>query len=98
MYALVDVGLVLERLGPQQTRVGEWLNTIGYITSIQPSTDREKASDRGGSKVHVQAVLVWSAGSLDVQRYEASLSALEPEIGSSSGETVPSDPLPRAVT
>ncbi len=76
MLALVDVNLVLESLGSEQTRVGEWVNVIGYITDAAPLADSREPT-RVSSRVHAQAVLLWSAGPLDVGRYETSLKALD---------------------
>ncbi|KAL2190921.1 hypothetical protein L209DRAFT_760719 [Thermothelomyces heterothallicus CBS 203.75] len=76
VHALVDVNLVLESLGPEQTRVGEWVNVIGYITDIAPLADRGNESAPGTQIVHAQAVLLWSAGPFDIRRYEASLKTL----------------------
>ncbi|KAK4104141.1 hypothetical protein N658DRAFT_419820 [Parathielavia hyrcaniae] len=73
--ALVDVKLVLESLGMEQTSVGEWVNVVGYLTDIAPLADG-KESDRGSLAVHAQAVFVWSAGPFDIRRYERSLKAL----------------------
>lgn len=70
--ALVDVKLVLERLGTDQTRAGEWVNVLGYITSIPFTT-----SKRGEAIVCIQALLLWSAGPVDVQRYQASLKRIQ---------------------
>ena len=64
--AVVDVNLLLETLGHEQTRVGEWVNVVGYVTSKR----RASKPDSGGLSVNVQALLVWSTGPLDVQRYE----------------------------
>jgi hypothetical protein len=73
--ALVDVTLVLESLGEEQTRVGEWVNVIGYITDITLSAHGEE-SDHAAPTVHTQAVLLWSAGPLDIRRYEKSVKTL----------------------
>lgn len=75
VLALVDVNLVLESLGADQTRVGEWVNVIGYITTAAPITDI-KGLNHGRQRVHAQAILLWLAGPLDVGRYEASVLAL----------------------
>ncbi|KAK0643040.1 CST complex subunit Ten1 [Cercophora newfieldiana] len=91
VVAQVNVDLVLERLGSQETRVGEWVNVIGYITSIHPSTDSRKLSGHGGPMVHVQALIIWSAGSLNVQQYETSVDALRPKKSSIGGNNIPSD-------
>jgi hypothetical protein len=85
------VDLVLERLGPQQTRVGEWVNVLGYITSIHPSTNSRKPSDRGEPMVHVQALFIMSAGSLNMQQYEAVVDDLKPKRGGISGDNISPD-------
>ncbi|KAK4166818.1 telomere capping, CST complex subunit-domain-containing protein [Cladorrhinum sp. PSN259] len=69
--AAVDVNLVLESLGSEQTRFGEWVNVMGYITSTG-----SKVPDGLNSTVRVQAILAWSAGPLNLQTYEASVRAL----------------------
>jgi len=90
--ALVNVDLLLDCLGPKQTRVGEWVNVIGYIKSI---TNGRGASGTRTSSVHVQALLVWSAGSVDVQRYEAAVSEMASRTTRASGD-IPSDALLRS--
>jgi hypothetical protein len=62
----VDVNLLLDTLGHEKTRVGEWVNVIGYVTRKQ----RMNKASPGDLAVHVQALVVWSTGPLDVQRYE----------------------------
>ena len=67
--------LVLARLGSEQTRVGEWVNVLGYITSV-PSVGTKPLDGPRRPTVGVQALLLWSAGPVDVQRYEASVQSL----------------------
>jgi hypothetical protein len=76
--ALVDMRLLLETLTTEQTRVGEWVNVVGYITSESIAT-KSKGARRWPKKVHIQALLLWSAGSMDLQRYEKCLSLDENE-------------------
>ncbi|KAK0668858.1 CST complex subunit Ten1 [Cercophora samala] len=73
-FASVDVNLVLQSLKAEQTRIGEWVNVIGYVTS----TDSKRLRDTN-SVVEVQATLLWSAGPLNLQKYEASVQALDCE-------------------
>jgi hypothetical protein len=75
---LVDVNLVLESLGSDQTRIGEWVNVIGYITDIPPLADGKEPNQRRPT-VRAQAIVLWSAGPVDVRRYETSVKALQPE-------------------
>lgn len=71
IQALVDVRLLLEKLAAEQTSVGEWVNVIGYVNSPPPaSTTLSTKRKRGISTVYVQALMLWSAGSLDIGRYE----------------------------
>lgn len=74
VLALVDVRLLLEKLTAEQTTVGEWVNVIGYINS-PPSAPVKKSikCKNSVSLVHVQALMLWSAGSLDIGRYEMCL-------------------------
>ncbi|TLS27085.1 hypothetical protein PpBr36_04575 [Pyricularia pennisetigena] len=71
VQALVDVNLVLQALNQEQTRPGEWVNVLGYVTKSGSSGDKRTGSHR----VKVQALLLWSAGSLSLQDYEKTLSS-----------------------
>lgn len=87
VQALVDVRLLLEKLTAKQTSVGEWVNVIGYVNSPPPvSVTLSTKRKRDVSTVHVQALMLWSAGSLDIGRYEMYLENMstgnEPGMGS----------------
>ncbi|KAF4584066.1 telomere capping, CST complex subunit domain-containing protein [Ophiocordyceps camponoti-floridani] len=60
VVVVVDVKLVLRALGEELTRVGEWVNVIGYVVGVD------------GASARVQALMVWSTGPLDLGRYEGS--------------------------
>jgi hypothetical protein len=66
----VDVKLVLPLLSHETTRVGEWVNVVGYITPKPTTVDADLGSQHG-SVVGVQALLVWSTGPLSIQQYES---------------------------
>lgn len=69
--ALVDVRLLLERLTAEQISVGEWVNIIGYISSAPPAPVNNASKRKvEAPAVHVQALMLWSAGPLDISRYE----------------------------
>ena len=70
MSALVDVELVLQKLSAEHIRVGEWVNVIGYITLISAVCTGNRSNVTESSTVHVQALLLWSAGALDIQQYQ----------------------------
>lgn len=62
----VTIELVLETLQPGMTRIGEWLNVVGYVVD-RPVGKTDKAD------AHVQALMVWSTGPMNVQQYERAL-------------------------
>jgi len=56
----------------ETTQVGAWVNVIGYVrqnTEMQ-STSKPRAS-------MVDAVLIWSAGAIKLEDYEAAVRALQ---------------------
>lgn len=68
--ALVDVRLVMERIGPLETRIGEWVNVLGYVAPMPADAKGKRAPNLRASEVPVQALLLWSAGPLNVHDYE----------------------------
>ncbi|KXH39502.1 hypothetical protein CNYM01_10632 [Colletotrichum nymphaeae SA-01] len=68
---LVDVQLLLSTMTSNQTRIGEWVNVVGYLTPAPPGT-RAKGTTHEPRIAAVQALMLWSAGPLNLQRYEAS--------------------------
>ncbi|KPI41061.1 uncharacterized protein AB675_8055 [Cyphellophora attinorum] len=71
--AYIDMNVVLGSMKRQDLGIGMWLNTVGYV---RPSL--EDSSGALPSLVQipiVQAVMMWPAGSLNVQRYETTLQA-----------------------
>nr|CAE76110.1 hypothetical protein [Neurospora crassa] len=84
VVALVDVTLALRTLKSDQVRIGEWVNVIGYITAVNPFPARkgsmrenETFQARVQMQVRIRALLVWSSGPLDTQRYNESVDALK---------------------
>lgn len=83
--ALVDVTLLLETMAGTDTKVGEWVNVIGYVVTAGNTGSRgEDAKGGGGTvrgrgrddaagrgfSVRVQAIMLWSAGSVKIGEYE----------------------------
>ncbi|KAI4844190.1 hypothetical protein E4T44_06338 [Aureobasidium sp. EXF-8845] len=58
----IDISQILDTFQHQNLQIGAWLNVIGYIT---PSRSRSRSK--------VQAILVWSAGAVNLQQYETAL-------------------------
>ncbi|KAH0536736.1 hypothetical protein FGG08_006408 [Glutinoglossum americanum] len=74
--AYVDVNPPLSALKPTDTQFGEWVNVIGYVTdgsSLAGSSGGDKRGElksRARASANVQAVMLWSAGAIDVGEYE----------------------------
>lgn len=59
------------------TQVGEWVNVVGYVTAGGDSSSRTR-DEEGGKEVdgrrrvfvNVQAIMLWSAGSVRIGEYE----------------------------
>lgn len=64
----MDVNLVLGALCSTDTQVGEWINVMGYITV--PSSTQHRDSGDKKTTVSVQAIVLWSAGSVKLNEYE----------------------------
>lgn len=72
LQAMVDVQLLLDTLKSSDTRVGEWVNVIGYVGSVEASVSSEH-------RVPVQALVLWTSGPLKLDGYEACLDSLQSE-------------------
>ena len=64
----MDVNLLLGTLQSTDTRVGEWVNVMGYITV--PFSKENRTSEDKQANAYVQAIVLWSAGSVKVDEYE----------------------------
>jgi hypothetical protein len=69
---LVNIQLVLETIQPGLTQVGQWVNVVGYIIEGKKSGVQNQPG-KNQSPVHIQALLIWPTGPLDIGRYEKSL-------------------------
>ncbi|KAI9778457.1 MAG: hypothetical protein M1839_008103 [Geoglossum umbratile] len=74
--AYVDIHLPLSTLKPTDTQFGEWVNVIGYVTEGSPPPGSSGGDKRNAPKgkermaASVQAIILWSAGTIDVGEYE----------------------------
>ena len=92
VIAVVDVKLLLENLKREDTVVGAWVNIVGYVEEV--NTKREKGKELEGNLgqgkirrvnlVKVQAIMLWSAGSIKIGEYERALTE-RLELGGVSG-------------
>jgi hypothetical protein len=71
LKALVDIELVLRSIKSYETRIGEWVNVVGYV--VAPKLEPSSRPNGVQSEVRIQAILLWSAGPLKIDRYEESL-------------------------
>lgn len=72
--AVVDMRLLLEKLNAEKTAIGHWVNVIGYVAVSRTSQGGKPRKLRTGSlTVYVQALMLWSAGPLDIDRYQTCL-------------------------
>ncbi|OTA70071.1 hypothetical protein K449DRAFT_427583 [Hypoxylon sp. EC38] len=72
--ANIDVTLLLEKLGSEQTDIGQWIHIIGYITSIK-QTPLNASMGLDTASVGVQALVLWIAEDLDIPLYEKALAS-----------------------
>jgi hypothetical protein len=73
--ANVNVNNVLDALNVETSQVGAWVNIIGYLRHDSGSQPMPKA------RVSiVDAVLIWSAGAIKLNDYEAAVRALQENV------------------
>ncbi|GIK02521.1 hypothetical protein Aspvir_006577 [Aspergillus viridinutans] len=78
----VDVNAVLEAVTAEELRVGAWVNVVGYVRSWGSDCNDHDIlrKPRMSSPVYVEAVMVFSAGVVELGEYERVLrEALEVE-------------------
>lgn len=71
----VDVNAILEAMTWEELCVGAWINVIGYVRKAPVvAWDKEVVSAPASSSmpesVHVDAVIVFPAGAIDLGEYE----------------------------
>lgn len=69
----MDVKLLVNSLGSTETRIGEWINVLGY------RSPEDTNFGLSGSDVLIQAIMLWPAGPLDLKGYERSLDLMAGE-------------------
>ncbi|KAF8465092.1 CST complex subunit Ten1 [Kalaharituber pfeilii] len=61
--ATVDIAIVVEQIRIGELQIGDWVNVLGYITDMQAD----------GATVCIQGIQIWSAGGIDLGKYERQL-------------------------
>ena len=75
VVACVQLDHVLEATKQEDLQIGTLVNIIGYVSEKAPERILDVRKDIKGSRVVVDAVLLWSAGSVKLEEYEAALVA-----------------------
>ena len=75
--ASVDINVLLPTLNSVDTQVGEWVNVMGYVTEGLEGLGQGRRSGRRDMRekvdagvVEVQAIILWSAGGVNLRDYE----------------------------
>lgn len=72
--AVIDINLVLESTKPICLQKGSWINVLGYVEHIPRVKSHKLQSNTKSTDTaklcRVQAVLVWEAGAVRVDKYE----------------------------
>jgi hypothetical protein len=74
--ARVNVDHVLETTRNVEFQTGAWINVIGYVAERDKTVKRQAAEPTSSfTQVAVQALMVWNAGTLNLDDYEKTLYA-----------------------
>ncbi|KAI9702570.1 MAG: hypothetical protein M1836_001050 [Candelina mexicana] len=70
--AYVNIDLILSSIKSTDTQIGEWVNIIGYITAPEFSQHHATSNRnfKASNGVNVQALVLWSAGAVNLGDYE----------------------------
>lgn len=71
LKASVDVQLLLDSLKSHETRIGEWVNVVGYVVDADRQQDTKDCLSR--TEIVIQAIVLWSSGPIQLDAYERSL-------------------------
>jgi hypothetical protein len=64
----VDIKLLVTTVKSNEIQIGEWVNVMGYV---QPQNEHKPTSS--DQHVEIQAIVLWSSGPFNIERYEKSL-------------------------
>lgn len=84
VLALADVKVIANTLTRENVEVGAWVNVIGYVGETEANAYTRKGGGRKTKhettrmkddhvRVQVDVILLWNAGPLRVQEYEAAV-------------------------
>lgn len=75
VVARVNVDHVLETTRSVELQTGAWINVIGYVSERDEGAGKSREDGLRAAQVGVQALLLWSAGTLKLDDYEKALLA-----------------------
>ena len=84
VLALVDVNLLLENIKRENLEIGAWVNVLGYVGEVVWGGKRMLSRSKGYKeeridgertivRIQVQAVMMWGAGGVKLEEYEAAV-------------------------
>ncbi|KAF2092397.1 hypothetical protein NA57DRAFT_50421 [Rhizodiscina lignyota] len=78
IMAFINVDHVLESVRSADLEVGAWINVVGYIIDskeekVLKKSRKSSRRQQGTLSIRVQAIMLWSAGMLNVDAYEKAL-------------------------
>lgn len=76
----VDITAVLETVKHTELEVGAWINVVGYLVKVPRKASDSKHSRSVPRHAYVQAIMLWSAGSVKLDEYEASVKQFQQAI------------------
>lgn len=79
--AIVTVGSVLESLTHDLVQVGAWINVVGYVSRVPSLSGNGPTKTRPSVVPLVDAVMIWSAGAIKLERYEATVKSYQEPLG-----------------
>lgn len=77
--AIVSIEVLLETRDHTLIEVGSWVNIIGYVRNMPHSYDvtDSRESRRPKHSAFVEATMIWSAGTVKLEKYDAALTELQ---------------------
>lgn len=75
----MDITLLLETIKAEDLQVGAWLNVIGYVRQDEDEERQRQrhrkdqttsSSSSSSSAIYVEAVMIFSAGAVNIGEYE----------------------------
>lgn len=82
--ALVSITNIANTMDITLTEVGAWINVMGYFKGSDPQSKALSALAKGQTRtlsVSLDAMMIWSAGAVKLEEYEAGVKAMQATTG-----------------